>query len=237
MNTILITGAGRRLGLFLTKAFLAKGWRVLALTRAGSQALTQIKSEHLHKFELPAYSQSEIEQTIAAISQQFGALQALIHNASVFETDVNHAEDAFDFYEQLFHVHMRVPMLLNELCQPLLSNKSQPGNIVHITDIYADNPNENYAMYCSTKAGLENLSKSYARKYAPDIRVNTIQPGPMMFLEEHSESEKQTVLSETLLPMEDGFQPILLAIESLLENHYMTGSSMKVDGGRSLKRG
>lgn len=236
MNTILITGAGRRLGLFLTDAFLGKGWQVIALTRSGSKALDNMNSEQLHVFELPGYSADEIKDTATAIKNEFGSIQALVHNASVFETDANHAHDAFAFYEQLFHVHMRVPMMINELCFPLLRNNKQPGNIVHITDIYADNPNEDYSMYCSTKAGLENLSKSYAKKFAPQVRVNTIQPGPMMFLDAHTESEKHTVLAETLLPMEDGFLPILLALEALLNNHYMTGGSIKVDGGRSLRR-
>lgn len=236
MDTILITGAGRRLGLFLTEAFLAKGWQVIAFTRSGSKALDKLKSEQLHQFKLPNYSQEEIEQSFVGIKEQFGDIQALVHNASVFETDSAHNRDAFDFYQQLFHVHMRVPMMINELCFPLLRNNKQPGNIVHITDIYADNPNEDYSMYCSTKAGLENLSKSYAKKFAPQVRVNTIQPGPMMFLDAHTESEKHTVLAETLLPMEDGFLPILLALEALLNNHYMTGGSIKVDGGRSLRR-
>ncbi len=236
MNTVLITGAGRRLGLYLADAFLKKGWQVIALTRSGSVELDALKSDRLHQFRLPTYSQPELEHTFATIKAQYGGIQALIHNASVFESDSAHAHDNFDFYERLFHVHMRVPMMINELSGDLLKNDTQPGNIIHITDIYVDNPNEAYAMYCSTKAGLENLSKSYAKKFAPQVRVNTIQPGPMMFLDDHTESEKQAVVSETLLPMENGFQPILLAIEALLANHYMTGASIKVDGGRALKR-
>ncbi|UAA38611.1 SDR family NAD(P)-dependent oxidoreductase [Paraneptunicella aestuarii] len=237
MNTILITGAGRRLGLYLTEAFLQQGWNVIAFTRSGSEALNNLDSKHLFQFELPTYSQQELSAALTQIKQQFGTIQAVVHNASVFEQDDKHKLDAFAFYEQLFHVHMRVPMAINELSAELLANEQTAGNIIHITDIYADNPNEAYSMYCSTKAGLENLNKSYAKKFAPGIRVNSIAPGPMMFLEEHSEQEKQTVVSETLLPMEHGFKPVLMAINAILKNHYMTGSCVRVDGGRAIKRG
>ena len=170
------------------------------------------------------------------VSTHYAHLDAVIHNASIYEPDEAHATDFDAFYERLFHIHMRVPAQINNALKGALHNTKQPGNIIHITDIYADNPNPDYGLYCSTKAGLENLSKSFAKRFAPGIRVNTIQPGPIKFLAEHTTEQKQSVMSETLLEGEGGFQPIYKAILAILDNAYMTGASVRVDGGRSLNR-
>jgi dihydromonapterin reductase/dihydrofolate reductase len=83
---------------------------------------------------------------------------------------------------------------------------------------------------------LENLSKSFAKKLAPKVRVNTIQPGALAFLPEHSEDAKTVVLQNSLLKIEAGFDPILRAIHSIIDNPFITGTAIKVDGGRSICR-
>ena len=237
-KTVLITGAGRRLGFFLTEAFLINGWHVIAFTRQhGLQDLHNMKSAKLTVMELNDYSEKEINQAVHSVKRAFSHIDAIIHNASVYEADEFHLNDFYAFYEKLFHVHMRVPAQINFELHTLMHGAKTPGNIIHITDIYAENPNPDYALYCSTKAGLESLSKSFAKKYAPHIRVNSIQPGPIKFLEEHDQQHKDLVMSETLIKSEGGFLPIYKAIISLIDNHYITGTHIKVDGGRSLNRG
>ena len=237
-KTVLITGAGRRLGLFLTEAFLIANWRVIAFTRHNhSKEFATLKSDQLRVIELGNYAQEDVQSAIKQVLARYPKLDALVHNASIYEADALHETDLFDFYERLFHVHMRVPVLINDALASHLYDEKKPGSIIHITDIYADNPNPDYAWYCSTKAGLESLSKSYAKKLAPGVRVNTIQPGPIKFLAEHTGDHKDQVLNETLLAHEGGFLPIYKAIMALIDNPYMTGTSIKVDGGRALKRG
>jgi dihydromonapterin reductase/dihydrofolate reductase len=70
---------------------------------------------------------------------------------------------------------------------------------------------------------------------APNVRVNSIQPGPLLFLPSHSEADKKKVLDNTLLPIEAGFAPIAKTIDYILNNHFVTGAHHKVDGGRSIK--
>lgn len=234
MNTVLITGASRRLGLYLTQAFLAQGCKVIALTRKASTELDALGTQNLQVVLADYSCETSLAAAVNSIRSQNDALSLLVHNASLFEKDATHKDDLCGFYDELYRVHMRLPAYLNEALQSLLYNKAQPGCIVHITDIYADNPNREFGLYCSTKAALENLTKSFAKKYAPGIRVNSIAPGPLMFLPSHKDDEKKAVLNETLLAGESGFEPIFQGIGFIVDNQFVTGSSVKIDGGRSI---
>ncbi len=237
LKTIVITGASRRLGLFLCENFCALNFQVYALTRTPSAALTSLSKEHqLRIFSVDEYTEENLNRVIHEIEKATSKskIDALIHNASIYTKD---EAFSFDQYQAFFRLHMAVPAQLNEGLKDLLYDESKPGSIIHITDIYAENPNKERVLYCSTKAGLENLARGFAKKYAPGVRVNAIQPGPIQFMESHTEEAKKQVLSETLLGYEGGFMPIFQAINSLIENAYITGTSIKVDGGRALGSG
>ncbi|MCG9723653.1 SDR family oxidoreductase, partial [Shewanella sp. Isolate7] len=142
--------------------------------------------------------------------------------------------DGIEQYIKFFNIHMVVPALLIENFYRALFNKGEKGVVINITDIFSENPSSSQALYCSTKAGLESLTKSLAKKYANIMRVNSIQPGPIKFLPEHTEAEKNNVLSQTLIAVESGFYPILQAVRFIIDNNYVTGTAIKVDGGRSI---
>ncbi len=233
---VVITGASRRLGLFLCGRFLASGYSVLAVTRSPSDELVQLaENADLAIFSVDSYEARNIETLIAQIKDARSKVHALIHNVSAFAKDgAQYSEQDFALFLRL---HMALPAQLNMGLAPLLHDEQSPGNIIHITDIFADNPSATHVLYCASKAGLENLSKGFAKKLAPGVRVNTIQPGPIQFLPSHSEEDKRKVLAQTLLQREGGFMPIFQAICGILENSYMTGASIKVDGGRALGRG
>lgn len=242
-----VTGAGRRLGLLMTKSLLAQGWRVLALTRqvnenvqAAPESLAAIESERLECIQCDLLSDTDLESVAQGILARHPRIDFVLHNASIYKQDQDHADTSkatMDFYDALFRIHMKAPARLNQILAPALANSVRPtGNIIHITDIYVNNPNPNYALYCSTKAGAENLMTSFAKKLAPKVRVNAIQPGPVKFLPEHSAADQEKVLSETLLPVEGGFEALEKAIYSILDNEYMTAAVIRVDGGRSVAR-
>jgi len=237
MKTIVITGASRRLGLFLVEKFLSMGDRVIAITRSPSQNVQSINSEHLHLIQVANYDQLGVTKAIQEIEAIAESVDLLINNASMYDTDPESFEDLANHYLSLFNVHMLFPSLLITALKERMYNESLPGVVLNITDIYADNPNPEYALYCSTKSGLESLTQSFAKKFAPGIRCNSIMPGPIQFLEQHTEQQKSQVYKETLLPFEGGFMPVFQAVTFLLDNHYITGTSVKVDGGRSICRG
>lgn len=231
----LITGASRRLGLHMTKSLLNQGWRVVVFTREYGGDLAAIESAALTCLEVDAADDASVSKGIEYIKFAYDALDLIIHNASIYEPDSQHSDDQLAFYDALYQIHMKLPARLNHELASLLANSSrQHGNLIHITDIYVDNPNADYALYCSTKAASENLMKSFAKRLAPRVRVNAIQPGPVKFLPEHSSEVQDKVLSETLLAVEGGFEALEKAIYAILDNHYMTGSVVRVDGGRSL---
>lgn len=232
----LVTGASRRLGLFLCQHLLANHYRVLALTRHSSPELDALQaSQALEVYCLQDYNEQAVNRFLADFHQRHTHLAVLIHNASVFEPDPE--QFSAEFYQKNFFMHMALPAQLNLGLQSALSNPQQPGNIIHITDIYSELPSPSHALYCSTKAGLQNLASSFAIKFAPGVRVNTIQPGPIQFLPKHSDEHKKAVLAQTLLQTEGGFLPIFQAVKAILDNDYMTGASIKIDGGRALGRG
>lgn len=233
----LITGAGRRLGLHMTKGLLEQGWRVMALSRStgGELGDMAVANQNLTVIACDALDDRSVDEAITAIKAETNSLDFILHNASIYEKDAAHAEDECAFYDALYQIHMKLPARLNQALSTLLQNSQRPtANIIHVTDIYASNPNQEYALYCSTKAGLENLMLSFAKRLAPRVRVNAIQPGPIKFLPEHSDGDKKQVLSETLLPVEGGFEALEQAIQSILNNEYMTAAVIRVDGGRSV---
>jgi dihydromonapterin reductase/dihydrofolate reductase len=115
----------------------------------------------------------------------------------------------------------------------LVKRIKNEGCIIAISDIYADLPNSRFASYCSAKAGLQNLALSWAQSFSPNIRVNIIQPGPIKFLPEHSPQYKEMVLSQSLLRRELGYESVQQGISYLISAKGLTGSILKVDGGRS----
>ena len=233
MPHIVITGASRRLGLYLTEQFLQRQWQVTALTRTPSAELTALHAQRLKVITLDYQSTSSCQ--LAAEQLQHQTIDVLLHNASFFEPDADSWQESRRQLDTMLNTHILLPSLLNQLFKPSLSRSDNP-NIIHMSDIYVDNPNAVFSNYCASKAGLENLSKSYAKKYAPNIRVNTIQPGALKFLPEHGEAAKQAVLAGSLLPREAGFEPIFKTILYLVDNTFITGTAIKVDGGRSICR-
>ncbi|GAA0858962.1 SDR family NAD(P)-dependent oxidoreductase [Aliiglaciecola litoralis] len=240
MKTILITGCGRRLGFGLVQNYLSKGDTVFAVTRTINDGLAQLRQQYPDKLkviECGEYNAAGGMKTIESIAD--ADIDIVINNASLYEDDERQLGAIADKFQRFFEVHMLFPTVINEWFGQKYALSSEVGakNVINITDIFADNPSQASSHYCSTKAGLESLTKSLAKKYAPQLRVNSVQPGPVKFLPSHSEASIKKVLSETLLASEGGFECLIDTIEFIVNNHYLTGVSIKVDGGRSINRG
>lgn len=221
---ILITGAGRRLGKQLAEHWLQQGWQVVAHFNSECQLqpnsnLTCLQAD----LSCPDDSQRLCDQL--ADTRLF---DGVIFNASCFIDDAS-ADDLVEHMQRHFHVHVLAPMLIMNA----LDNHWANGAFASvITDIYADVPNERFATYCASKAALQNWSLSMAQRLAGRVRVNVIQPGPIQFLPEHSDEYRQRVLSQSLIKQELGYDSIVQACEYLAQATAVTGSIMRVDGGR-----
>ncbi|TBW54879.1 SDR family NAD(P)-dependent oxidoreductase [Marinobacter halodurans] len=232
-----VTGAGRRLGYELSKALLTRDYQVFALYRTPTDDVDRLREDGASMIQVDLADRHSVHQAIERIRHTM-PLRVLINNASQFEENPEDADALADLAERLYRVNTLAPMQLIEgLADTMKASGSERAPlpvVINITDIFAENPNPRYAAYCATKAALANLTLSYAKSLAPAVRVNAIMPGPIRFLPRHTDDEKQEVLAETLLAREGGFESVVKQALALIDNDFMTGAMIPVDGGRRL---
>ncbi len=231
----LITGAGRRLGYELCRHFLAQGWRVIAHYRSATPEIDALGSLGAITLQADFEDDASVLALLEQVKMSIPHLDLLVHNASCFYKETDDLAANLRAMDAFYRVHMKAPYTLNIGLEAHLRASPQTyADVIHITDIFADRPNAIYTAYCASKAGLANLSLSFAKRFAPNIKVNAIQPGPIKFLESHSEAAKAAILQETLLGVEGGFEPVVQMVDAIVSNPFLTGAAYKVDGGRSL---
>ncbi|WP_339877611.1 SDR family oxidoreductase [Pseudidiomarina gelatinasegens] len=230
-RTVLITGAGRRFGLALAHAMLDEGYQVIAHYNTSKDGVAELEQRGAVSMQANLADLAQVHQFIDSVQQRVAQLDLLVNNASCFFE--NARIDASDEnLTAVFNVHTAAPyLLINRLHEQLAAAN---GSVVNITDIYVDSPSTDYIAYCAAKAGLASLTLSFAKKLAPAVRVNAIQPGPILFLPEHDNAHRQKVLAETPLNIEGGLEPMISTVRFLRDNPFITGESIKVDGGRAL---
>lgn len=230
-----VTGCSRRCGALVARNLRQEGAEVIGHFRTHTSEVDELDALGCRMIQADLTCHDDVLGMIDHILQHYGYLSLILHNASAFSTVEPEYADSLIQLRQFVDVHITAPFMINEALGGLLAKCPQThGNLIHITDIYVDNPDPQYRSYCAAKAGLHNLYMSYAKLLAPKVRVNAIQPGPVKFLPSHTEQQQANVLGQTLLNTEGGFEPIYEAIKFIMSNHYLTGSTIKVDGGRSL---
>lgn len=236
-NVILVTGASRRIGHHLALRLYQDGYTVLAHYRTHTAEIQALQDMGIATIQASFSDSQAILLFVEALKKQCRSFRALIHNASSFEATSSNLTIAAHQYEQFFNIHMMAPFLINQSLSPLLiGENANPADIIHITDINVENPTPRFDIYGTTKAGLHNMTLALAKKFAPLIKVNAVAPGPVLFTEQHSAEVRQQMLDETLLAKEGGAESVYLAVKSLLDNPFITGASIPVDGGRRLSK-
>ncbi|GAB3294022.1 SDR family oxidoreductase [Pseudidiomarina andamanensis] len=227
----LVTGAGRRFGLALAHALLDEGYQVLAHYNTSKDGIDELEQRGAIGLQANLANLNDVHQLIQAVQQHCPKLHLLVNNASCF-FDNQRVDESDANLVAVLNVHTAAPYLLINKLQQQLTNAE--GSVVNITDIYVDSPSTDYIAYCAAKAGLASLTQAFAKKLAPAVRVNAIQPGPILFLPEHDSQHRKKVLAETPLNLEGGLEPMIAAVRFLRDNPFITGESIKVDGGRAL---
>ncbi|MCL4763408.1 MAG: pteridine reductase [Burkholderiales bacterium] len=237
----LITGGARRGGAGICRRLHAAGANLMVhyrssagearllqaeLNRARAGSVALIQTDLLDVAKLP----SLVEQTLAT----FGRLDGLVNNASSFyPTPVG--EIALAAWDDLVGTNRRAPLFLSQAAAPAL--RRTQGAIVNITDIHAERPLRHYVVYTVAKAGLAGLTRSLARELAPDVRVNAVAPGPILWPDDgqFDELSRQRIVSHTPLRREGSPDDIARAVHFLLADApYVTGETIAVDGGRHV---
>ncbi|TMH01159.1 MAG: pteridine reductase [Betaproteobacteria bacterium] len=240
-KVVLITGGAKRVGAATCRRLHAAGANIMLHYRAsaGEARLLQAELNHQRKDSVAliqadlldvAKLPSLVDQTV----QRFGKLYALINNASsFFQTPVGEITPAA--WEDLIGTNLRAPLFVAQAAAPAL--KKAQGAIVNITDIHAERPLKNYVVYSVAKSGLVGLTRSLARELAPEVRVNAVAPGPILWPDDESfdELSRQRIISHTPLKREGTPEDIAKAVHFLLaEATYVTGETINVDGGRHV---
>jgi pteridine reductase len=170
-----------------------------------------------------------VEEAVMA----WGRLDVLINNASTFyPTPVGQVTEAI--WADLIGTNLRAPFFLSQAAAPYL--RASQGCIINVVDIHADRPLKNYAVYSIAKAGLVMLTKALAGELGPDVRVNAVAPGAILWPEhDMDEATKERIISRTFLKRQGDPEDIAKAVLFLIsEAGYMSGQVLTVDGGRSL---
>ena len=242
----LVTGAARRIGAAIARRLHADGY-ALSLHYRGSHAEMAALAAELNALragsviavqaELAAFDR--LPELVARTVGRFGRLDALVNNASAFyPTPIGRVTPAQ--WDDLFASNARAPFFLSQAAAPHL--KAAGGGIVNIADIHGETPLAGHGVYCMAKAALLMLTKSLALDLAPEVRVNAIAPGAILWPEHADNSTgkdaaaQAALLARTPLARTGTPEDIAAAVAWLLGDGsgYVTGQTLHVDGGRGL---
>lgn len=236
----LVTGAARRVGAVIARTLHAAGFDLAlhyrhSLDEARALA-SELESQRAGSTLLLPADLTELTglpAMVATLLAHYGRLDALVNNASAFfATPVDTA--SVQQWHELFASNAQAPFFLSQAAMPAL--RQARGGIVNLIDIYAERPLADHALYCMAKAALAAMTRSLALDLAPEVRVNGVAPGAVLWpADGKSRDEQQAMLARTPLQRagrpEDVANTVLWLLRDAL---FVTGQIIRVDGGRSL---
>ncbi len=228
---ILITGASQRIGLHCAERLLDDGQAVIVSYRTPRPSLERLRERGATALQADFSGAAGIQAFIEVLHQHAPALRAIVHNASDWHPEMPGQEA--DVFQQMFEVHMLAPYLINLHCASLLRHGG-PADIVHIGDDVTRAGSKKHIAYAASKAGLDSLTLSFAASLAPAIKVNGIAPALIQFNEGDDDEYRRKALAKSALGIEPGAEVIYQSLRYLLDNPYVTGTTLSVNGGRHL---
>jgi len=237
----LITGAARRLGAAIARHLHGAGYDLALHYRGSAVEMRALAAEldasragSVLTLQADLAEFDRIPELVAQAIGRFGRLDALVNNASGFApTPIGATTPAQ--WEALFAANARAPFFLAQAAAPHLA--AARGAIVNLADIYAERPLRGHTVYCMAKAALVMATKSLALELAPDVRVNAIAPGAILWAEhDSSDAKKSALLARTPLARTGTPEEVAEAVRWLLQDAtYSTGQVVRLDGGRLLE--
>lgn len=239
-KVILVTGAARRIGAAIVTRLHAEGARIAVHYRgsAGEAAaladrLNEARPDSTALFQADLLDVASLPQLVADVVAWGGRLDALVNNASTFyATPIGEISE--QHWQDLVGSNFKAPLFLSQAVAPHVREAS--GAIVNIVDIHARRPLRNHSVYGPAKAALAMLTKSLAKDLAPDVRVNGVSPGAILWPEDGmTEETRQAILEQ--VPLARAGDPTDIAgcvLYLLRDATYVTGQIIAVDGGRSI---
>lgn len=235
MPPVVITGGACRVGLALALSLLARELPVLVAYRSEYPALASLRQAGARCLRCDFSTTEGIYDFAAQVQRITPHLRALIHNASAWQAERPDVAPE-QTLNAMLQIHVHTPYLLNLLLEPLLRGQGDAGaDIIHVTDYVVERGSDSHIAYAAGKAALDNMTRSFARKLAPEVKVNAIAPALILFNPQDDEAYRQKALDKSLMKIAAGEQEIVNAIDFLLNSRFITGRTIGVDGGRPLR--
>jgi pteridine reductase len=241
-KVVLITGGAKRVGAAICRLMHADGASLMIHYRHSAEEARRIQAElNALRTDTVALAQADLlnmanlPMLVHETVERFGRLDVLVNNASsFFPTPVGEITE--EHWDDLVGTNLKTPLFLSQAAAPYL--RKTEGCIINIVDIHADRPMKNYAVYNAAKGGLVALTRSLARELGPEVRVNGIAPGAILWPEDEAWSDelaRQRIINTTLL-RRTGEPDDIARTALFLANDapYITGQIIAVDGGRSV---
>lgn len=241
-KVILITGGAKRVGAAICRMLHAGGANLMIHYRQSATEARALQAElNLKRPNSAAIIHGDLlnlavlPKLVKETVNHFGRLDVLINNASsYYATELGDIGD--DQWQDLIGSNLKAPLFLSQAAAAELTKTK--GCIINITDMHVERPKKGYIVYSVAKAGLVTLTKSLAHEMAPDVRVNAVAPGPVMWPEDNPQFDevyRKRVISQTLLKRIGEGDDVAKAVRFLIQDApFMTGQVIAVDGGRSL---
>lgn len=241
-RVVLITGGARRVGASICRHLHAGGANLLVHYRSSAvearalqSELNAIRPDSVALVQANLLNIAHLPTLVNETVQRFGRLDVLVNNASsFFPSPVGDITE--DMWDDLIGTNLKTPLFLSQAAAPHL--RRSEGCIVNIVDIHADRPMKNYLVYNAAKGGLVSLTRSLARELGPEVRVNGVAPGAILWPEDEAWSDelaRHRIIGTTLLKRAGEPADIAKAVRFLVEDApYVTGQILAVDGGRSV---
>lgn len=238
----LVTGGGRRVGRVLVRALAARGYAV-AIHANASLAVAREEAASLEAAGIPALAvtanlrdEGPVRAMVHRVADHFGRLDAVVTSAGLWQRQTFETVTADDLRRH-FDVNVVGSFVVAQEAAMAMIDQPSGGSIVTIGDWAIARPYRDYASYFPSKGAIPTLTRSLAVELAsrnPRIRVNSVLPGPVMLPEDLSAEERAEAVAGTLVKREGQPEHVAHAVLFLIENDFVTGVCLPVDGGRTI---
>jgi NAD(P)-dependent dehydrogenase (short-subunit alcohol dehydrogenase family) len=226
----LITGSAKRIGREIALELGRKSARLAVHYRSGEREAREVAGTTGAVFHADLTDDAALETMFRDIDRTFGRLDILVNSASVFSA-ATADEATFEHWDEQMNTNARAPFFIAQRAARLM-RRNGSGKIINIADVAGEVIWPGYLPYSVSKAALIAVNRGLAKAYAPEIQVNAIAPGPVLFPEYYTEEQKNSAADRTLLKRAGSPADIVNAVVFLIENDYITGEIIHVDGGR-----
>ncbi len=241
-KAILVTGGAKRVGAAICRRLHAAGANIAIHYRSSieeAQALrdelNDLREDSAEIFRADLLDLAALPRLVSEVHEKFGQLNALVNNASSFYATPLAGIDQTQ-WDDLIGTNLKAPLFLAQAAAAELRRRH--GCIVNIVDIHAERPMHGHLLYSAAKAGLVSLTKGLAQEMSPQVRVNAIAPGVIIWPESDAwqdVEQRRKIVAHTLLKREGEPDDIAKTVKFLIADApYITGQVIAVDGGRSI---